>query len=287
MPLNIDYLRALEFPAIETAITDRDVMLYALTIGLGRDPLDAHDLTYVYERDLAVFPTMPLIVGHPGNWMVDQRTGITRAMVVHGGQRLRTLAPLPIGGTVVSRNRIVDILDKGASGAVLVIERETRDRATDALLAHSQSLVFCRADGGFGGTPGQGQYDFMAVPQRPPDQVVDLPTDANAALLYRLNQDRNPLHADPEVAAKAGFQRPILHGLCTYGLAAVAVAKANPGRTLATVETRFSKPVLPGETITVEMWKEADGIAFQARVAARDVVVLDRGRVTFTDKEAS
>jgi acyl dehydratase len=110
---------------------------------------------------------------------------------------------------------------------------------------------------------------------------VALPTQENGALLYRLNQDRNPLHADPEFARRAGFARPILHGLCTFGIAAVAIAKAFPDKALSSIETRFSKPVLPGETVTVDLWQEAGALAFRARVAARDALVLDRGRATF------
>jgi acyl dehydratase len=264
---------------VKTILTDRDVMLYALSIGLGRDPLDAHDLRYVYERELKVFPTMPLIVGHPGNWMLDPRTGITRTRVVHGAQRLWIHAELPIGRELVTTNRITDILDKADKGAILICQRETRDQE-GAVIARSESSIFCRADGGFGGPAGPS-YESEPVPGRAPDRTVALPTQENGALLYRLNQDRNPLHADPEFARRAGFARPILHGLCTFGIAAVAIAKAFPDKALSSIETRFSKPVLPGETVTVDLWQEAGALAFRARVAARDALVLDRGRATF------
>lgn len=277
MPLDADYILNRPLPPIETAISDRDAMFYALSIGLGRDPLDPWDLRYVYERDLAVFPTMPIVIGHPGNWMADPATGITRTMVVHGAQRLSTVRPLPIGGTVVSTNRVTGVWDKGAKGAVMDLVRETVDKATGALIARSESSVFCRADGGFGGPQGES-YSFAAVPERTPDRSVDVPTDANMALIYRLNNDRNPLHADPAFAAKAGFSRPILHGLATYGVAAAAIARTFPAQVLTSFETRFSKPVLPGETIAVDMWDEADAVAFRARVG--DKVVLDRGRAT-------
>lgn len=277
MPLDADYILSRSFEPIETAITDRDVIFYALSIGLGRDPLDAHDLRYVFEKDLKVFPTMPIVVGHPGNWMGDPAAGITRTMVVHGAQRLATHRELPIGGVVITRNRVSAIWDKGDKGAVMDLVRETFDKATGDLIARSESSVFCRADGGFGGPQGES-HAFRSVPERPADQSVTMPTDPNMALFYRLNNDRNPLHADPAFAAKAGFSRPILHGLATYGVAAVAVAKAMPERTITSFEARFSKPVLPGETIDVDIWDEADGVAFRARVG--DKVVLDRGRAT-------
>lgn len=277
MPLAAAYILARTFEPVETAITDRDVMFYALSIGLGRDPLDERDLRYVFERDLRVFPTMPIVIGHPGNWMTDPATGITRTMVVHGAQALSTYRDLPIGGSVVSTNRVTDIWDKGSKGAVMDLLRETFDKASGDLIARSVSSVFCRADGGFGGPEGEG-VPYDVVPARSPERTVAVPTEPNMALLYRLNNDRNPLHAEPAFAARAGFTQPILHGLATYGVAAVAVAKAFPDRKLSAFNTRFSKPVLPGETIMVDMWDEPDGVAFRARVG--DNVVLDRGRAS-------
>jgi acyl dehydratase len=278
MPLNATHILSRQFAPIETRISDRDAIFYALSIGLGRDPLDANELRYVYERDLKIFPTMPIVIGHPGNWMIEPETGITRTMVVHGAQRLHTFRQLPIDGKVVTHNKVTDIWDKGDKGAVMEILRETFDVVTGDLIARSQSSVFCRADGGFGGPAGPG-YAFHAVPGRPADRHVAMPTNPDMALLYRLNHDRNPLHADPEMAARAGFSRPILHGLATYGVAAVAVARVWPSRTIASFETRFSKPVLPGETVDVDIWEEAEGAAFQAKVGER--IVLDCGWATF------
>jgi acyl dehydratase len=280
MPLNVEELRKLELPVQETTLTDRDAMFYALSIGLGLDPMDPADLPFVYEGALRVFPTMPLIVGHPGNWMADNpQTGVTRAMVVHGAQRLWAHAPLPIGRPLLTTNRIAEILDKGERGGVITVVRETRDKASGELLATGDSSIFCRADGGFGGDVGLG-YAFEPTPDRAPDLTIDAPTGQNAALWYRLNHDRNPLHADPEVAAQAGFQRPILHGLCTFGVAAAAASKAL-GRSIQAVEGRFSKPVTPGDTISLDLWILEAGCAFRARVAARDAVVLDRGLIRF------
>jgi acyl dehydratase len=281
MPLNPQALREVVLPPQETVLTDRDAMFYALSIGLGVDPLDSQELPYVYERELKVFPTMPLIVGHPGNWQVENpQTGITRSMVVHGTQRLWVHAPLPIGRPIVTTNRIDGVYDKGDRGAVIVVIRETVDKASGALIARGESGVFCRADGGFGGENGP-PYEFAPTPERTPDRSIDIETREDLALWYRLNHDRNPLHADPEVAAKAGFKRPILHGLCTYGMTAVAATRASGGRSIASIEARFSKPVTPGETITVDLWEDGEGYAFRARVAARDAVVLDRGRLQF------
>ena len=275
MPLNADYILGRAFDPIETVISDRDAMFYALSIGIGRDPLDAHDLRYVFEKDLKVFPTMPIVIGHPGNWMAEPAAGITRTMVVHGAQRLSSYRPLPVGGVVISTNKVTAIWDKGDKGAVMDLTRETFDKASGDLIARCNSSVFCRADGGFGGPSGES-HAYIAVPERAADRSVEMPTEPNMALIYRLNNARNPLHAEPEFAARAGFSRPILHGLATYGVAAVAVVKAFPEKMLTAFETRFSKPVLPGETVTVDMWDEAGVVVFRAGVG--DKVVLDRGR---------
>lgn len=279
MVLDPDYLISRAFDPVETVLSDRDAMFYALTIGLGRDPLDESELPYVFEKDLKIFPTLPLIVGHPGDWMADPRAGITRARVVHGAQRLWTYADMPLGRPVVSTNRVVAVQDKGDKGAVMIVERQTVDKASGALIARGESSVFCRADGGFGSSSGD-VYEFRALPERRPDRSREITTDPNAALLYRLNHDRNPLHADPELARKVGFERPILHGLCTFGLAASTLGRAF-GAPIAAMEARFSKPVLPGDAIAVDMWEDADGAAFRVRVPAREAVALDRGRVSF------
>ncbi len=280
MPLNAAYLETVELPPIRTVVTDRDAMFYALSIGLSRDQMDMDDLRYTYEGDLKIFPTMPLVIGHPGNWMSDERTGVNRNMVVHGAQRLISVRDIPINEPLVTTNRVLNMFDKGDKGAILVIQRDTRIEASGEQIALSETHVFARADGNFGGASGP-IYEFVPVPERPADHSIAMPTDPNMALYYRLNQDRNPLHADPAYARSAGFDKPILHGLATYGTAAVAIAKAYPDRIIKTFDTRFSKPVFPGETITVDIWDEGEEVAFRARIAERDVIVLDRGRASF------
>lgn len=277
MPLNANHLGQLTFEPTETVLTDRDAMLYALSIGLGRDPMDEHDLRYTYEKDLRVFPTMPLIVGHPGLWTSDTRTGVTRNMVVHGAQKLIAYADLPIGRPLLTTNKISSVLDKGDKGALVVLSRRTYDKEHGLLLAQSESGVFCRADGGFSGAFGE-PMEFTGIPERAPDMVIGTPTESSQALLYRLNHDRNPLHVDPRAAKAAGFARPILHGLCTFGVAAASIARAFPSRKIQSIEARFSKPVTPGECVTVELWHQGGSLAFRARVDAR--VVLDHGSAT-------
>lgn len=267
-------------------------MLYALSVGLARDPLDAAELLYVLEGEDGggeagprIFPTMPVVIGHPGAWMADPALRITREMLVHGTQRLTILRPLRVGEPLVAANRVLEVVDKGAEGgAIIVTERTLRVAATGEPLARMESAAFCRADGGFGG-PRQVSYEFEPVPQSEPEAFIDLPTAPAQALLYRLNGDRNPLHASPGFAARARFARPILHGLCTFAMAAHGVLRhAGPKAELESFEARFSKPVFPGETLRVELWKSGRGggtggsaYAFRARVLERDALVLDRG----------
>lgn len=281
MPLNADYLSGLVLPDIQTTISDQSAMLYALSIGIGRDPLDARDLHYVFERDLSIFPTMPVIIGHPGNWLSDPKTGVTMAMVLHGAQIVKNLAPLRVGRRIVARNRVTGLADKGTErGAILKTERTLHDLETGTLLAVLESLIFCRADGGFG-YPNALLHAFQPVPAGEPDFVVEVPIAQNAALIYRLNHDRNPIHADPLLAASAGFSRPILHGLCTFGVSVNALSKVCGDAPIALAECRFSKPVLPGETLVVEGWRQPDGVSFRSRV--NDRTVIDMGKIGFAN----
>lgn len=282
MPLNADAIRAHQFPPVMQTVEDRDFMLYALSLGLGSDPWRPDELPYVYEDGLRAFPTMAVVLGHPGAWMAQPQMGIDQKMRVHGSQRLAIHAPIVAGTPMVCSNRILEVVDKGLGrGAIIVTERCLREQASGRLLSRTESGTFCRSDGGFGG-PAELSHAFLPTPQRPPDFVCDMPTSPNQALLYRLNGDRNPLHASPNFAARAGFPRPILHGLCTFGVAAHALMR-HGGETgqLASLETRFSKPVFPGETVRFEVWRESGSYAFRALVAARQAVVLDRGRATF------
>ncbi|MGO4330362.1 MaoC/PaaZ C-terminal domain-containing protein [Cupriavidus sp. 2TAF22] len=287
--MSIDYhsLKAWPFEDVEHHYSERDAMLYALSVGYGHDPLDRNALTFTYGPSLHAVPTMAAVLGFPGQWMKHPAAGIDWVKVVHGEQRIRLHRPLPKSGTIIGRSRIKAVIDKGAGrGAQVLIERDVVDKATGALLASVEQLNFCRGDGGFAerGQPSDVPLPPVeSVPDSSPDIVCDLPTRADAALLYRLNGDSNPLHADPDVADAAGFPRPILHGLATYGIAGHAILRSvcgyDPLR-LRMLFARFSAPVLPGETIRTEIWVRDRGsptIAFRARVLERDVTVLSNG----------
>jgi acyl dehydratase len=281
MAIDPDKLRNWKLADVTHRYTARDTILYALGVGLGGDPVDSRQLRYVYERDLLALPSMAVVLGYPGFWLKDPATGVDWAQVLHVGQTLRLHAPLPPAGEVVGTTRVTGLSDKGAGkGALLTSAREIRDRATGKLLATLAGASLLRGDGGFGGA-SEAAAPPHPLPSRAPDMVCDLPTLPQAALIYRLSGDYNPLHADPEVARRAGFERPILHGLCTLGVAAHALLREacgyDAGR-LRALDVRFSAPVYPGETIRTEMWREGDVISFRAGVPARGVLALNHGR---------
>jgi len=289
MPLNYEALMAHRFEPVTVAYTNRDTILYALGVGVGQDdPLGSGTLKYTYEAGLAALPTMAsVLAGGDGGWMQEPENRITWHKVLHGEQRLTIHRPLPAQGTVRGAYAIDAIYDKGADkGAILYMTNRLSDAATGEAIADVGMAAFLRADGGFGGS-GEGAPKPYPVPaDRPPDLTIDLPTRSDQALLYRLSGDYNPLHIDPDVAKSVGFERPILHGLCAYGVVGRAVLKLlcadNPAR-LRRLDVRFSSPLYPGETVRTEVWREADGrAAFRALAAERGVVIQNNGVVEYT-----
>jgi len=272
---------------------DKDVMLYALGVGLGADPMDEKELAFVYERGLKVVPTAATVLAAGGGGGRAARgaaegpalpaghrpSQINFLMVVHGEQKVELHKPLPATGTFTAEGRTVGAYDKGKDkGAVIVNETVWTDEKGEKVATLTGS-TFARGDGGFGG-PSEGAPEPHAVPTRAPDLSVDIATREDQALLYRLNGDRNPLHSDPDVAKRAGFPRPILHGLCTYGITCRAVLQAivdYDADQILSHQARFSAPVFPGDVITVDLWKDAKQISFEARVKARSVTVIKNG----------
>lgn len=283
MPLDYATVKDWRFDEVRQRYDQKDTMLYALGIGLGQDPEDTRQLRYVYEEGLQAFPTMGVVLAYPGFWVRHPRTGIDWVKVVHGEQRLTVHAPLPASGMVVSRTRNTHVIDKGADKGAIVINERTLHGEDGACLATLRQSTFCRGDGGF----GQGDASPEPLPATPdgePDLRCELRIAPNAALLYRLNADPNPLHVDPEVARQAGYPRPILHGLCSYGVAAHAIVKSccdYDASRLTSLNTRFSAPVYPGETLQCDIWRQANGqIQFLARSRERNVVVMSHGTAT-------
>lgn len=275
------------FPDIVHRYSERDTMLYALGLGYGHDPMDRGALRFVYEKELQAVPTMAAVMGSPGIWWRDPKTGADAVKLVHGEQDVRLLRPLPAKGCVIARNRVVSLTDKGVGkGAVAVVLRTLVDEASGDTVAESRNVTFLRGDGGFsahGGSSDPGPEPLPAVPERAADFELSYATRPESALIYRLSGDVNPLHADPDVAAKAGFDRPILHGLCTYGMAARAVIERvldHDAARLKRLALRFTSPVWPGEAVRYEIWRDgATLLRLRASVDARKTVVLNNGVV--------
>ena len=281
MAIDRDALLSWRIPEVHHAYTHRDTMLYALGLGLGGQPTDPDQLRFTYEEGLQALPSMAVILGYPGFWLSDPRTGANWKALLHGEQGFENFKPLPAAGTVTGRTRVTNVIDKGPEkGALVYTEREVLDAETGECLSLLTSTSVLRADGGFGGPSGPVPVP-AAIPARAPDYVCDLPTLPQAALLYRLSGDYNPLHADPAVAGVAKFPRPILHGLCTFGIACHALLKTlcsyDPAR-LRAMRCRFTASVYPGETLRTEIWVEEDEVAFRTIVVERQAVVLNNGR---------
>ena len=281
MAIVYDKLLALKIPDVERTYAPRDPIFYALSLGFGQDPVDEDQLPFVYEKNVKILPTFPVVVAQPGMWARDLDTGIDWVKIVHGEHDLVIHKPLPASGTVVSHTRVIDAIDKGpGKGALILSQRKVHDKATGELCATITQTTFARGDGGFGG-PQRPSPAPHRIPDRAPDTVCDLPTRPEMALIYRWNADMNPLHADPEIAKKAGFPRPILHGLATFGVAGHAILRTmcgyDPAR-FKSIAGRFSAPVYPGETIRTEMWRDGPIVSFRARLVERDVIVLNNGK---------
>src|SRR5271169_4636251 len=257
MPLQPDRLLTHRFGEISQSYSPRDAILYTLGVGLGQNPCDREDLGYLLETNLRILPTFAVTLASPGMWAAAPEFGVDFAKLVHYEQAAWFHAPLPPAADVVARARVVSLTDRGAGrGAVLVLEREIFDAAGEAHYCTLQQTLLLRGDGGFGGRPPA--HTPSLIPDREPDQLAAISSSPRAALIYRLSGDRNPLHADPEFARRAGFERPILHGLASYAMAAVAVARArghSPDQVRA-LQCRFAGVVFPGDVIDFRIWND-------------------------------
>ncbi|WP_285411434.1 MaoC/PaaZ C-terminal domain-containing protein [Variovorax sp. efr-133-TYG-130] len=271
--------------------TRKDTILYNLGLGFGVNPLDPAELRYVYEEGLSTLPTMCSVLATPGFWMKDNpEFGIDYMRLVHGEQKVvmhRALAP---EATVYGRTRVTRIVDKGAAkGALVTVERQLLESGTMEAIASIEQVYFCRGDGGFseGGVSDMPAPADNFVATREPDGQLMSQIATSAALLYRLSGDWNPLHADPAVAKKAGFNKPILHGLATYGVACRMLTthlhQAGLGE-ITSFAARLSAPVFPGDVLQLRFWLDKTDLRFEAAVAERGVRVLSNGTATLAAK---
>ncbi len=288
MPIDPRHLLSRPFPVIEHAYSLRDTALYALGLGLGADPTDAGQLNYVYEgqdgKSLRAMPTMANILAYPGFWARESDTDITWQQLLHAEQEIHIHASLPASGRVTGATRITGLWDRGpGKGAFLQQTRDITDASSGQLLASVVQLSLLRGDGGFGEGGSEGAPPSAhAMPGRAPDHVCDLATPAQLALIYRLSGDFNPLHADPAVAAAAGFARPILHGMALMGIAAHAVLRTvldYSDTRFKAMRVRFTAPAWPGDTLRTEMWADGNTVSLRTTAVERGVVVLNNACV--------
>lgn len=283
MPIDLEKAIGAELEGTTFSWNDDDVILYHLGIGAGLPPTDPAELRYAYEADLHVLPTYATIPQFPIMMTVGMAPGfeVNPAMILHGEHEIVLHDVIPTRGTVAQTGRITEVLDKGKA-ALAIVEIVSILEKTGRPLFTNRASIFIRGEGGFGGDSGTPATDLP--PDRPPEHVAESPTLPQQALLYRMaSGDKNPLHADPGFAAFAGFDRPILHGLCTYGIVAKAAVDhavpAGPGA-VESFRARFSGVVFPGETLVTSIWDEDDELIVTASVKERDAIVLTNGSIT-------
>lgn len=281
MPLNFDLIGVRSDP-VERRWTSTDTLLYALGAGAGQMP-ELEELAFTTENSSGVrqraLPTFAVLASsaRSGRKLGD----FDPAMLVHAEQSFELHRELPVEGAVQVTSTVTAIEDK-RSGALVTVEGEAVDSASGELMITTSSSMFIRGEGGFGrSTSATVEW---TLPERSPDAQITYPTRADQALLYRLSGDRNPLHSDPKFAARAGFPRPILHGLCTYAVTGRAllheVCGSDPAR-FASMSGRFSRPVFPGQDLTISIWQQDDRVLFHT-VTGEGEVVIDRGTMRTT-----
>jgi acyl dehydratase len=281
-PLDVEKLQAYAIPQATDDYDPRDAIIYALGVGAGLDPA-INEIGFLYERQLQVLPTIALVLGSPGFWPMDPRCGLDWINILHGEQRLTMFQPLDPAGTLLGKTSVTDLADKGPGKAALVRAEKTLKTLSGAIMAEATETWVVRGAGGFGGERALPGEALPSVPDRDPDFVTTLPTAVTQAATYRLSGDRNPLHIDSETAKRAGFDRPILHGLSTLGVAARALihTSCNGNATrLSSIAARFTAPVYPGESIMTEIWAMPEALHFRSSVTERQTIVIDHGIAT-------
>ncbi|MDE2563128.1 MAG: MaoC family dehydratase N-terminal domain-containing protein [Sphingomonadales bacterium] len=279
VPLDLEKVRAYAIPQTRDEYDPRDVILYALGVGAGLSE-DVDETNFLFERQLQVLPTIALVLGTPGFWPLDPRTGLDWINVLHGEQRLKLHVPLDPHGTLIGDTVVTDVADKGPGKPAMLRATKRVTTPGGTLVAEATETWFIRGAGGFGGPrdlPGEG---LPSVPERAPDYEIKLPTSRAQAAIYRLSGDRNPLHIDPATARIAGLDRPILHGLATMGLtgrALIHACCASDASRLREIALRFTAPVYPGDTIRTHIWQQGDDLHFRADAIERGVRVIDNG----------
>src|SRR5262245_47308828 len=286
MPMNLDAVGAVSDPG-RHSWTSKDALLYALGVGAGQNDPTGFELEFTTENSQnlkqAVLPTMPVVIAMGGGPGLPSWGDFDFRMLLHGEQGVTVHRPIPADGEVEAITKIVGIYDKGKA-AVIRMETESKYVSSGEPAFTTRFAAFIRGEGGFGENRGPEIADPPKSPERAPDHETTYATRADQALLYRLSGDRNPLHSDPTIAKFAGFDKPILHGLCTYGVTGRALLHTLCGsdvKNFKSMDARFSKPVTPGDTLTVKMWVESAGDAIFQTVNQDGTVVIDGGHFVY------
>jgi len=282
MAVKISDLKGFSNSGARYSYGENDTILYALGLGLGGNPLEKTSLDYVYEKDLQAVPTMATVIAWGAN---DIRSiGINYQKVLHAGQYIKIHQPLPGAADVVAEAHVKAVSDKGESkGSIIVTETNINLEKTGEPLCTLNNTIFARGDGGITDAENESYGDLRSSPKIPetaPSHTAEIKTAENLAAIYRLSGDDNPLHIDPEVALSAGFEKPILHGLCTMGLCCRALLESaldHDAALIESLEVKFTSVFYPGETLLVEMWRESDTVLFRASSKERGLVVIDGG----------
>ena len=277
MPINYDEIMSMTSENVEISYSDKDSILYSLGVGLGNDPMNMAELKYVYENSQVALPSMATNFQYHSPLLL--KANINFILVVHGEQKLSFTNPLPVSGDFISNAKVIGCYDKGAGkGAVIDVETTIKLKRDNTEICKLVSTTFARGDGGFGGPESPKSKIFR--PEGDPDFVHEIKTKPDQALIFRLSGDFNPLHSDPNFAKTAGFEKPILHGMCTYGIACRSLVESvceGDAKRLKKFDCRFSSPVYPGETIVTEMWKNGSKVYYQSKVKERDKIVIKNG----------
>lgn len=283
--MTIEYPAIMKFQSdsVELNWSTRDTMLYALGVGYGDEPTEPRALRFTYERELLALPTFAATLAAGAEPRPDQ-LGIDVSRMLHAGQKIELRKAFPAQGHATASARVVAVQDKGAEKGALIVYAVDLSDAPDQVFASATTTLMARGDGGFDGPKVLDADAPPTRPQRDPDAIVHLKTQPGQALLYRLSGEMNPLHADPEIARAAGFERPILQGPCTFGMTLRAVLEAWPELSpldLRSHEVRFAAPLYPGDTLSVRLWRNDGEIHFEADVLDKRLTVIKNGRSLF------
>ena len=283
MPIDPSKALGAELPAADGSWSQDDVILYHLGVGAGVPATDAAELQYTYEKNLKVLPSFGVVpvFGSLGGLAGIPGLEFNFAMLLHGEQDIEIHRPLPVAAKITSKGKVAGLYDKGKA-ALAILEVATSEQGGAPLFTNRFSL-FLRGEGGFGGESGPKAGNLP--PERKPDHVVESPTLPQQALLYRLCGDKNPLHADPEFAKMGGFDTPILHGLCSFGMvckAAVDAALGGDTTKVTRYQARFAGVVFPGETIVTSLWREGAKIFVSAKAKERGAPVITNSAITIS-----